>query len=259
MEEKFYFKNDEGLKLCGILNKPEKDIKKCIVLCHGITVDKDEGGIFIKLAQKLSKFGFAVFRFDFRGHGESEGDSIDISVAGEKRDLESTIKFLQNLGYKYFGILAASFGGGAASLFVAEHLKIIKAFVLWNPVIDYHSILEPKLPWPKKNFGKEAMQKLEKHGFIEIGSSKFKAGKKLFTELRRLQPWKELKKIKIPILFIHGNKDEHVPCEDSVKYANLLKNAKLKTIHGAKHGFSNSKMHAEQANNITIEFFLKNF
>lgn len=259
MEEKFYFKNDDNLKLCGVLNKSENGIEKCIVLCHGISVDKDEKGIFIELARKLAKFGFAVFRFDFRGHGESEGDSIGITVAGEERDLDSSIKFLQDLGYKHFGILAASFGSGAASLFIVKHQKIIKAAVLWNPVIDYHSILKPELPWPEKNFGREAMQKLRKHGFIEIGSSKFRVGKELFVELRKLKPWKELKKIKIPILFIHGDKDEHVPYEDSVKYANLLKTAKLKTIYGAKHGFHDNKMHAEQADKATIEFFLENF
>jgi len=258
MEKIFYFKNNEDLKLCGILIKPENDTKKCIILCHGITVDKEEGGIFTELAKKLAKVGFAVFRFDFRGHGESEGNSINMTITGEKRDLESAIKFLHNLGYENFGILAASFGGGAVSLFIAEHQDIVKALVLWNAIIDYHSILEPKLPWPKKYFGKEVMQKLEKQGFIEIGSSRFKAGKNLFTEMRRLYPWKKLQKLNVPILFIHGDRDTYVPYEDSVKYSRMLKTAKLRTIHGADHGFHNNKEQEEQADKVTVEFFLKN-
>jgi predicted alpha/beta-hydrolase family hydrolase len=66
MEEKFYFKNKDDLKLCGILTKSTKETKSCIVLCHDITVDKEEGGIFTELAKKLANVGFAVFRFDFR-------------------------------------------------------------------------------------------------------------------------------------------------------------------------------------------------
>lgn len=257
MEEKFYFKNSEGLKLCGILTKPSKETRRCIVLCHGITVDKDEDGIFTELAEKLAKNGFTVFRFDFRGHGESEGDSIDLTVTGEKRDLESAIEFLQKLGYEEFGILAASFGGGAVSLFIGEHPHIVKALILWNAAIDYHNMLEPKVPWTKENFGKEAMEKLEKQGFIEIGSRKFKVGKALFKELRKLHPWKGLQKVEIPMLFIHGDKDTYVPYEDSVKYSNLFRNAKLETIKGGEHGFHDNKRDSDKADEATIQFFLE--
>jgi len=259
MKEKIYFKNGDDLKLCGILTRPSEETKKCIVLCHGITVDKEEEGIFVELAQKLVKNDFAVFRFDFRGHGESEGNSIDLTVTGEKRDLESAIMFLQGLGYEEFCIVAASFGAGAASLFISEHQDIIKAFCLWNPVIDYHDMLNPQLPWTKANFGKEAMQKLEKQGYTEIGSRKFKVGKPFFAELKELHPWKELRSIKIPILFIHGNKDSYVSYKDSVKYSKLFQNAKLETIRGAEHGFHENKEDSEKADNATVRFFLDNF
>lgn len=253
MEEKHYFKNSDGLTLCGILTRPNKNTDKCIVLCHGITVDKDEGGIFTEFARKLAEAGFIVFRFDFRGHGESEGNSVDMTITGEKRDLEAAVEFLRSLGCKTFGIVAASFAGGPVAFYVAEH--DIKALVLWNATIDYHNLLEPKLPWPKKYFG-NAMQKLEKESFIEIGSSKFKIGKPLFEEMKRLHPWEELQKLKIPILFIHGDKDTYVPYEDSVEYSKLL-NAKLMTIKGAEHGF-HDKANAEKADKATIEFFLQN-
>ena len=142
-------------------------------------------------------------------------------------------------------------------LFAAKHKDKIKALVLWNALIDYHSLLNPELPWSKKYFS-DADKKIEKNGFVEIGSRKFRIGKPLFKEMKKLHPWKELKKLEIPVLFVHGDKDTHVPYEDSVKYSGLLKNAQLKTIHEAGHGFHDNKKQEEQADNATIEFFRKN-
>ena len=259
MEEKLYFKNEDGLKLCGVLTKLSKDTRKCIILCHGVTVTKDEGGLFTELAEKLSEEGYAVFRFDFRGHGESEGDSVNLTVTGEKRDLESAVKFLKDLRYEDFGAVVASFGGGAISLFVAENPDTIKALILWNSIIDYHSLLTPELPWPKKYFGEKAMKELEEQGFIKIGSNQFKIGKPLIDELKNLHPWKELQKVSIPILFIHGDKDTYVPYGDSVKYSNLFENASLVTIKGAEHGIDDNEEVKKKAFEAAIRFFLNNF
>ncbi len=256
MEEKLYFKNGEGLILCGVLTKPKKEISKCIVLCHGIGADKDEAGVFTQLAKRLSKVGFNVFRFDFRGHGESEGNSIDMTVSGEKNDLEVAIKFMQNLEYSKFGILGASFGGGAVSFFTSEHTNIVKALVLMYALVDYQSILHPRVTWSIKKFGEEQMKKLEKNGFISLDRN-FKIGKKLFDDIKKLEPWKALTRISTPILFVHGDKDTYVPYEDSVKYSKLLKNARLVTLHGSDHGFGENKEYAEIFYKATINFFLK--
>ncbi|MBI4448205.1 alpha/beta fold hydrolase [Candidatus Woesearchaeota archaeon] len=257
MEKKVYFETKDGLKLCGILTKPEQATAKCVVLCHGISVDKEEGGSFTEIAKRLTKFGFAVFRFDFRSHGESEGNSMDLTVGGEKKDLEAAIKFLLNMGYSEFGILAASFAGGAASLFLPKHKKIVKALVLVNALIDYDSLFNPKLDWPRNYIINNAEMTLKEQGFIEIGKSKFKIGKKLVSEIKRLHPWKELQKISIPILFIHGDKDAVVPYEDSVKYSKLLKNSRLETISGAGHGF-HGEDYLEQVYKLTVDFLTKN-
>lgn len=257
MQEKHYFYSD-GLKLCGILSLI-KETKKCIVLCHGLTSNKDEAGIFVRLADRLVKEGFAVFRFDFRAHGESQGDSENMTVLGKKKDLESAVDFLKEKGYSEFGILGASFAGGAVSLFTAENQEIVKALCLWNAVIDYDCMLNPKLPWLNEKFGKKAMELLDKQGFIvfEIGRTRFKLGKKLFDEIKDLKPWQKLKGIKPAILFVHGDKDTHIPYEDSAKYSRLL-NAKLETIHGADHGFYGDSKSEEMAEKATIEFFRKN-
>lgn len=242
--EKVYFNNG---KLSGILDKENPDF--CVILCHGIGVDKEECGIFPYLAKELCKNGFSVFRFDFRAHGESEGKQENFTIKCQEKDILSAVKFLQKKGYNSFGILGASFAGGAVSLFSAKHEKIMKFVILWYSIIDYNSILHPELPWPKKYFS-NIKDDIKTRGCVEVGSSKFKMGKELVKEMEKLKPWKELQKLKIPILFVHGDKDTYVPYEDSLKYSRLLK-AKMKTIRGAEHGFEKNK---KEASKIVVEF-----
>lgn len=258
MEEEIYFKTSDGLKLCGILSLPKIKTQKCIVLCHGIgDANKEEDGIFTELAYKLCNAGFAVFRFDFRGQGESEGEQINMTVTGEEKDLNAAINFLRNKGFRKFGIVAASFGGGAASLFVGNNPSVIKGLVLWNAGIDYSSKINATTAWGKKYWGKPAFERADKFGFTEIGSSKYMAGKKLMDEIRTLKPFEKLIDLDLPMLFIHGNKDSYIPYSDSVKYSKLFKNARLVTIDGAEHGFHDDPKHADQADKAAIEFFLK--
>lgn len=258
MEEKVYFKTSDGLKLCGILSKPKEATDKCVILCHGIGYHKDEDeNLFKNFAKRLRDAGFSVFRFDFRGHGESEGDSVDMTIAGETKDLEAAVKFLQKKGFKEFGILSQSFAGGAVSFFTSSHQDIVKALVLWNSVIDYAEENNPTLPWTIKYWGKPAFERVNNLGFTEIGGTKLKVGKKFMEEIQILKPWKELLKISIPTLFVHGDSDRYVHVKDSIKYSHLMKNAKLEIIKGADHGFHDNPKHAEQANGAAIEFFRK--
>ncbi|HIH50661.1 MAG: alpha/beta fold hydrolase [Candidatus Micrarchaeaceae archaeon] len=244
---KIYFKNKDGLKLAGILEKPKSKTNTCIILCHGATVDKEEDGIFTDLSRKLSNAGFATFRFDFMGHGESEGDTINTTIKGEAQDIDSASKLLISKGYKKFGIVAASFSGGPASYFVLSHQDKVKALIYWNSVLEYKSLL-------KRWIAEGNEQRLKEKGYIIRRRTRY--GKKLIEEVSELRPWKELYKIKIPVLFIHGDKDSSVPYEQSVKYSKMIK-AKLETIHGAEHGFHDSKKHSDQADRTTIEFFSK--
>lgn len=257
MEEKVYFKTSGGLKLCGILLKPRNPTDKCIILCHGISIDKQERGAFTKLAKELVKSEFNVFRFDFRGHGESGGSSVDMTIKGETEDLKAAVKFLQKKGFREFGVIAASFSGGPVAFYTTKHQDIVKALVLWNSLIDYGSNASAATPWSKKYWGQPAFDRVEKYGFTEIGSTKYKIGRNLMLEIGVLKPWKELLKLEIPVLFVHGDADTHVSYKDSVKYSKLVKNGALVIIKGAEHGFHDNPKHAWEANKTTIDFFEK--
>ena len=85
MKEKFlFFKNKSDEKLAGILHLPKKKRKEGLILCHGFGSSKSARKFTI-LARYLCQKGFAVFRFDFSGHGDSEGDFEDLYFKKIKR------------------------------------------------------------------------------------------------------------------------------------------------------------------------------
>lgn len=244
-----------GQKIVGVLHLPNKPVDRAIVMAHGITVDKDEGGIFVRTARALCKAGFAVLRFDFRGHGQSAGRSVDLTVAGEVNDLIAAVRYMKK--YKKIGLLAASFGGAISAIYLAKQ-KSVDALVLWNPVLDFDSFLKLRTSWARKYFGMKSMKKLDTKGYLILGR-KFKIGKPLIGDMKRLKPYKYLKKVSIPTAILHGDKDSIVPYADSMRYYKSLGGVKkLITIKGANHGFHEPGTHREQrAVNESIAWFKK--
>lgn len=255
--KKVFFKSANGIKLAGIWHVPSTRTHKAVILAHGITVDKNEDGIFVDLANILQDNGFAVFRFDFRGHGESDGKSIEMTISGELQDIEGAVNEVKKKGYKKIGLLGASFGGGIVSLYTPNHQDLIDCLCLWSPCLNYdHIFLHPYLPWLTNDIGRIKTELKEK-GWTAVGSQKFTLGKKLFDEMETLFPYKVLRQITIPTLIVHGNKDTYVPYDDSKKYIGNLKQGKLVTIAGEEHGFHNRKEGAKQAYQKTLAFFQK--
>ncbi len=254
-EEKIVFTSEDEIELVGILATPKNPTKKCIVLCHGIASNKDEGEVFVELSEKLVEKGFTVFRFDFRGHGESGGRSIDVSITGEQKDIDAAVKLMREKGYNEVGLLGASFAGGAVCFYTATNPEKIKILILWNALIDYAIRVTPTTEWGKRYLGQPAIDRINRLGHTDIGM--FRVGKKLFEEMAILEPWKALVDLDIPTLFVHGNKDTYIDYHDSVKYSLLMKNAELEIIKGAEHGFHDNEDHAQQALDITVDFFVK--
>ena len=75
------FENRDGYKLFGILEKPDKVDSNITVLLlsPGIKMRVGPHRLYNKLSKKLVNLGINVFRFDFYGLGDSEGE-IDESV-----------------------------------------------------------------------------------------------------------------------------------------------------------------------------------
>jgi len=82
--ESIIFHNKAGLNLFGILQKPKINKypdKAIIILSPGIKSRVAPHRLYIKMARIFSDMGFIVFRFDFYGLGDSEGEIEETLVA----------------------------------------------------------------------------------------------------------------------------------------------------------------------------------
>ena len=84
-------KTKDNFELDVLYNKIEK-AKGVIVFAHGMTVNKDDEGIFVRADKELQKLGFSTLRFDFRAHGKSQGESVtDFTISNELKDLDAKL------------------------------------------------------------------------------------------------------------------------------------------------------------------------
>ncbi|WP_344163843.1 alpha/beta hydrolase [Nocardiopsis rhodophaea] len=208
-----------------------------VVQAHGITVDKDEGGMFVRLAERLAKAGFTVIRFSFRGHGKSDGAPEGVTIAGEMLDLQAVVKHAMEVAPGPLAVIAASFGAVPTALLLPTLEMQLHRLVLWNPVLDLdHTFLHPELPWGTKNFGPGPQRQLHEQGRLLI-DDEFPIGQVLWQELARYDPLKEFSRSQVPALVIHGDHDSYVSYDIARAAAEERNHTEFRTIEGSDHGF----------------------
>jgi len=240
--------NEFGEKLVGLetISSTKKEKYPTVVLVHGFGVTKEEHGMFDNLAKNLSEAGFLVYRFDFSGCGESEGDYSETSLSKLKSDLSKILDFVKShpkIDNSRIGILAQSFGTTTTVALEPE----IKCLIMTG------SISHPK----------EVITRLFGEGYNPEGVS---TRTKSDGTITRINPqfWKDfekydllesIKNIHCPILFIHGSKDETVPISEMEVYFQNVNEPKEKIIiEGADHGL---EPHQKKVYKIVVDWFKK--
>lgn len=233
MQEKLFFENSRGDKLVGILSNPGGSRESpVVVLCHGFSTNK-ESNTYLLLEKALNEKGVAIFRFDFFGHGESEGKFEDITVSEAVDDALQAVSFLKGKGFKRIGLFGSSFGGMAA-LLAASKQPGLRLLVLKSPVSD-------SLGKIAAEEDKVDVSEWRKNGFIWHESSRMgrqKLNYSFFEDAEKVSGFEAAKKVKVPTLIVHGSQDKVVPVEQSKKTASLIPECRLEIIEGADHKYS---------------------
>lgn len=230
--------------LMGVRHVPKSKVPyPTVILYHGLTGDKSEGyRRFVRLSRLLCKKGMQVFRFDFRGHGDSSREFSDITLKDLIEDSRIIFEFVKNhdeTNPEKIGIVARSI---CVPLYMG--LKDdCKAVVLHAPAVYLDKVLE-------RGWGVGLRYKrIPKIGYIL--NENFYDGAKGHSLL------KSIKKVKAPILIVTGDEDEIVrldEVEELYRMANEPK--KLVVVKYADHRFERQE-HERKVNTETIKWFQK--
>jgi pimeloyl-ACP methyl ester carboxylesterase len=235
------FKSLDGLRLSATSVVPAEPIRSWTVLVHGGGATRNEGGFFTRLATGLASAGIASVRFDFRGHGESEGRQEDLTLSGLANDIHAAVEHVHSITRDdaVVNIVAASFGGGISGYYAATHPDQVRNLVLLNPLLNYKRRLVDEKPyWHDDHIDETAGQELATQGFL-VHSPTFKLGRALLNEVFYLQPHRVLSDIQAPTLFVHGTRDTFVPVDSSRWGVEQVgAQARLLEIEGSQHGFA---------------------
>src|SRR5215471_11141533 len=239
-EQPTEFRSLDGLRLRGTLATGATSPGSAAVLVHGGGVTRDEGGFFARLAAGLAHVGIPSLRFDFRAHGESEGDQRDLTLAGVVNDIRAAVDHVQaDVAPGPVHLLGASFGGGVGAFFAATYPDRVASLVLINPLLDYKKrIVDEKPYWTNDYIGTQEGRELISNGFIPHSPS-FKLGRPLLNEVFYFAPHRVLGGIVAPTLIVHGTRDTFIPIDSSRRHVQeIAAESKLLEIDGAQHGIA---------------------
>ena len=245
--EDVYIRSGDGLKLHGTyFTRPEPDSggrqdgqengaeeagegkktpAKVVICFHGYTSEGVSG--FIGLSNYYLPRGYEMLLVDQRAHGASEGRYIGFGCL-DRRDALCWIRYVEERRGRDAQILLHGTSMGGATVLMASGLNLpssvkgiisdcafTSAWDVFTHVLrnEYHLPARPIM---------EAADRLVKA----------RAG----YGLRECSAAQEVKKARVPILFIHGDADTFVPCwMCETIYDNCASRKEKLIVHGAGH------------------------
>ncbi len=227
-ENKVSVVNESNEKLRGIETIPEikKNKYPTVILAHGFGVTKEEGGMFDNIAKHLAENGILVYRFDFSGRGESEGDYSKTTLSKLKSDQSKILEFVKSqdkVDLDNIGILGQSFG---TSTTVTLEPKV-KAIVLMGSVAHPKELLGKIFG---EGYNPEGLSVRKKPSGVTI-----EMGPQFWKDFENHNLLESMSRIECPIFFIHGEKDEKVPLSEMEDYIKVTKDSKKLVLEGALH------------------------
>ena len=125
-----------GLTLRGVLEKQGDGSAPLVIMLHGFggRMDAFPGGWMQEWNDALIAAGFATLRFDFSGHGDSEGEFRDMTLFSEIEDAAAFLRWAMTLpDVTDIHLLGHSQGGVVAGMLAGYYHDKIGKLVMLAP------------------------------------------------------------------------------------------------------------------------------
>ncbi len=211
---------------------PETGHCPMVILMHGIFSSKDFNPM-PALAKGLAQAGFASVRFDFNGHGKSEGRQEAMTIEKELADARAVWEFVKGLPYVAgIGLLGHSQGGVIASMTagrLAAEGDEPEGLVLIAP----GSVIKDACQSGK--FFNARFDPQDPPEFIRCWGFK-KLGREYLLTTQQLDIYGTASAYKGPVRILHGTKDHIVPLWCSEKFVDSYDDhCELVLVNGENH------------------------
>ena len=246
--QSLWIDGDHG-KLSAVIQTPEgKATYPMVMILHGFMGEKNSE-LLTTLANNLEAAGIASIRFDFNGHGESEGNFSDMTVLNEIEDAKKVYEYVKKLPeVTSIGIAGHSQGGVVTSMLAGKlGAKKISAIALMAPaaVLREDAI--------RGNLFGVQYDSLNPPETVSLPNG-FTVGRNYIVTAQNLPIYDTAKKFKGSALMVHGTGDVIVPYTYSIRYKNIYKKSKLELLAGLDHGFSQD---IAKADKIVADYFAR--
>jgi len=222
-------------KLDAVMQRPSQQPSALAIVCHGFSSNKDTE--FMKmLADSIVSHGMAALRFDFNGHGQSEGEFVEMTVPNEIEDLQRVVRQMRRLpwvgdiylvGHSQGGVVCAMTAGKMGSDTIRRVALLAPAGVLRDDAIRGNV------------FGKMYKESpLDPPEYVTLPDGKLRLGRAYIQTAFTLPIYETAAQWHGPALIVHGNGDRIVPYTYGERFAKQWAGSQFIVPYAFDHGFT---------------------
>jgi len=207
--KKLEFTNDAGQQLAARIDLPDdKQPVAYALFAHCFTCSKNLKAA-THISRALTAEGIAVFRFDFTGLGESEGDFGDTNFSSNVEDLVTAAHYMTE-SYQGPKILIGHSLGGAAVLQAAARIPSSLAVI---------TIAAPADPNHVSLALGDSKDMIERRGEakVDLAGRTFKIKKQFLDDLESVNMQQSIHNLKRALLILHAPTDGVVGIDNAAR------------------------------------------
>jgi len=215
--EKVTFAGSSGHELAARLDLPEGDIKAYGLFAHCFSCSKDLSAVN-RISRALNDDGIAVFRFDFTGLGQSDGNFSNTNFTSNVGDILAAVDYMRG-NLEAPSVMMGHSLGGAATFMAANSVPEVRAVATIGAPANAHNVL--------KQFGDD-IEKIEAEGEADVllGGRPFVIKKQFIDDARDQDLLAEVAALKKPLLVMHSPIDQTVSVDHARQIYEAAKHPK---------------------------------
>ncbi len=224
---------DEDIPLVGVLERPSEEPEPLVIVLHGFTSAKERPHT-VAACEAMREAGFATLRFDLYGHGESGGEFRKHTLDKWRSNTLAMMDWAEQQNFvTELWLSGHSQGGLTAALAAGKEPDRVKGLILRAP-----AFMIPRCAREGTMLGVSFDPTRIPAEFPTIKGLTLEREYILSAQATRVE--EAMDAFSGPVLLLHGEADDVVPCRDVAAAASRYRDCTLALLPGETHHFDQS-------------------